>query len=36
VEKVTVELLETNVERGFIDFARRPGVTATGQTDRPS
>lgn len=23
-EKVTVELVETNVERGFIDFARRP------------
>ncbi len=23
-EKVTVELLKTNVERGFIDFARRP------------
>ena len=24
-EKVTVELVETSVERGFIDFACRPG-----------
>jgi hypothetical protein len=23
-EKVTVEIVETNVERGFIDFACRP------------
>jgi len=35
-EKITVELLETNVERGFIDFAFRSGVTATRQNDRPS
>jgi exoribonuclease-2 len=33
-EKVTVELLATDVERGFIDFARRPGggeVTSSGK-----
>jgi exoribonuclease-2 len=33
-EKVTVELVETNVERGFIDFARRPGVGALQSSGR--
>jgi exoribonuclease-2 len=31
-EKVTVELVQTNVERGFIDFARLPGAA---QSRRP-
>jgi ribonuclease R len=30
-EKVTVELVQTNVERGFIDFARLPGAAQSGR-----
>ena len=30
-EKVTVELVHTNVERGFIDFAHLPGATQSGR-----
>jgi len=30
-EKVTVELVETNVERGFIDFTHHPGHGAAGR-----
>ena len=31
-EKVTVELVATNVERGFVDFAHRPSPSASRPT----